>query len=624
MPLSKATWIDIIERSSDAIVVAKPNLDIVYANRAAYTLLGVSTGLEGRGLLAFVSPIHHQSLNGMTVGVSRTGEPTIPRWIPIQMRTESGRIQGVQVSLTPLKGDQYATLCFTCRLDTPDPRLQLLACAPDTLFLVSKEGRIEYANERAIETFGYALSALVGQPIEMLLPERYQKAHHQQRASYVKNPSPRPMGLGRQLTARTKDGSEFAAEVALSPVLVGDRNLTGVAVRDVTQKRLTDLRINTVHRVEALGRLAGGIAHDLNNILTAVLGFADSAREGLVGSTDFVNVDSDIGEIVIAGQRAKELIEKLLAFSRSRPAEPVVVDVNEALAALSPMLNRLLGSSIEYHTSLASDLWRTRIDPGAIEQVLVNLCVNAKDAMPKGGRLLVETSNVTIDATHGAALDVVTQPGDYVLLAVSDTGEGMDAETQKHIFEPFFSTKGPGEGTGLGLSTCYGLVTQAAGFIWVYSEVGRGTTFKVYLPRTSAEAAPREPTLWPQALTGSETILVAEDDPQVLAVTGRTLRKYGYHVLEARGWEEALEVCRGYVGSIDLLVTDVIMPGMNGRDLANEVVSRRPGVRVLFMSGYTDNVIVHHGIVDNNVNFISKPFAPESLAQRVRQLLRSG
>ena len=371
--------------------------------------------------------------------------------------------------------------------------------------------------------------------------------------------------------------------------------------------------------MEAIGSLAGGIAHDFNNLLSVILSYTEFALGALPPDT---SLRSDLTEVHKAGERAATLTRQLLAFSRKQVLQPVPLDLNHSASDLETMLRRILGEHIEYTHVLAPDLGVTVADPGQIEQVLMNLVINARDAMPNGGKLTIETRNVDLDDTY-AARHVSVTPGQYVQLSVSDTGFGMSEETRGRVFEPFFTTKEQGKGTGLGLSTVYGIVKQSGGNIWVYSELGRGTTFKIYLPRAfgleaQATSRPATPDIQPGR---GETILVVEDEPALRSVVVRTLEEAGYTVLQADGGEAALDVNKRHDGPLDLLVTDVVMPRMGGGTLAQSLRTSRPGLEVLYMSGYTDNTIVHHGVNEPGTGFLGKPFSAAQLTQKVREVL---
>jgi signal transduction histidine kinase len=393
--------------------------------------------------------------------------------------------------------------------------------------------------------------------------------------------------------------------------------------RETSERRRTEAtllqreeQLRQAQKLEAIGRLAGGISHDFNNLLSVILSYG----EGMLAAPDLPSgCRADLEEIVKAGERAAALTRQLLAFSRQQVLEPRQLDLNEVLTGFERMLGRLLGEDIDLRLALAPGIGAVHADRGQIEQLVLNLVINARDAMPAGGNLTIETRDVELDEAYANDhFDVV--PGPYVLLGVSDTGVGMDRETQAKVFEPFFTTKPPGKGTGLGLSTVFGIVKQSGGSIWIYSEPGRGTTFKIYLPRVRA-AARDETGARAATPRGSETILLVEDDVQVRAVASRILSRGGWTVLESASAADAVRIAREHPAPIDLLLTDVIMPGMNGRQVADAILAVRPGTRILFMSGYTDDVVLHHGGLEPDVDFVQKPLTPEHLARKVRQVL---
>ena len=380
--------------------------------------------------------------------------------------------------------------------------------------------------------------------------------------------------------------------------------------------RRTEERLRQVQKMEAVGQLAGGVAHDFNNLLTVILGNVEELEETLSPADP---AREPIAEIEAAGQRAADLTRQLLAFSRRQVLEPRTVALNDLVRGAERMLRRLIGEDIELTLALSPHLDPCLLDPGQLEQVLLNLVVNARDAMPRGGQILIETANVTLDAAYAAEHPEVT-PGPYVRVTVSDTGTGFTADVRARIFEPFFTTKP--EGTGLGLSTVYGIVRQSGGTIWVYSEPGQGTVFKVYFPSTAGQ--PRrtgEPTPVVPATRGTETILVVEDDDRVRSIVASMLRRGGYHVLQASNGGEALLLCEEHPLSIHLLLTDVVMPKLNGRKLAERLRRIRPDLRVIFMSGYTENAIVHHGVLDPGLDFLAKPISSHVLLAKVREVL---
>ncbi|MGC9950514.1 MAG: response regulator [Bryobacteraceae bacterium] len=373
-------------------------------------------------------------------------------------------------------------------------------------------------------------------------------------------------------------------------------------------------------KMEAVGRLAGGVAHDFNNLLTVITGYAELLLAR--GETEPARRTA-LEEIQRAAERGGALTHQLLAFSRGQPFTPRMVQLNTLLVRMEKMLSRLIGEDVELITVAGAEPATIRTDPGQLEQVVMNVVVNARDAMPGGGKLIIETANAQVDQTY-AGPNVDLKPGSYVVLSISDTGMGMDADTQVHLFEPFFTTKGPGKGTGLGLATAYGIVKQSGGAISVYSEPGRGTTVKIYLPSAEAKAAAEGTAQTPAAaLRGSETILVLEDEARVRKLVCEVLAGRGYQVLEAVRGEEAIRMAAEHHGSVHLLLTDVVMPEMSGPQVLEQIRARHPNMKVLFMSGYTDEAMVHHGILDSGAPFLQKPFLPDALARKVREVLTS-
>jgi PAS domain S-box-containing protein len=430
-------------------------------------------------------------------------------------------------------------------------------------------------------------------------------------------------GHGRQeVTWRRNDGRVITVRLSGRPVYApgGKIEAYEFIAEDVTGQRALEERLRQAQKMEAVGRLAGGVAHDFNNLLTAILGSTELMLEALPADDPG---REEANEIRKAAVRAADLTRQLLAFSRQQVLEARVLDLNALMANLEKMLGRLIGEDIRFRFVPGSPLGSVRADPGQLEQVIVNLAVNARDAMPDGGTLTIETANVDVDEAY-AREQATVEAGHYVLLAVTDTGFGMDRETQARLFEPFFTTKALGKGTGLGLATVYGIVKQSGGYIWVYSEPGHGTSFKVYLPRVDAPAESLEPAPASSGvLGGSETVLVAEDEEAVRHLARRVLESRGYTVLVAASGPEALRLAEGREGPIHLLVTDVVMPEMGGRELAQRLVAPRPAMRILFVSGYTDAAIMQQGVLTPGAAFLQKPFTPDSLARKVRDVLDS-
>ena len=389
-----------------------------------------------------------------------------------------------------------------------------------------------------------------------------------------------------------------------------------VVSRDVSERKTLEGQLQQAAKMEAIGRLAGGVAHDFNNLLTIINGYAELLLDKFAADKQ---VGGQLKQIQDAGERAASLTRQLLAFSRRQVLAPQVLDLNAVVSNVEKMLRRLIGEDVKLRTVLDPALGRVKADSGLIEQVIINLAVNARDAMPSGGNLTIETSNVELDESY-ARNHVTVKPGPYVMLAVGDTGVGMTLETKTHIFEPFFTTKE--KGTGLGLATVYGIVKQSGGSIWLYSELGQGTVFKVYLPTVSESPAAKGPAKTEtDSASGSETILVVEDEEGVRSLIRLALESAGYKVLETEGTENALATCASYDGPIHLLLTDVVMPKMSGPLVAEKVTSLRPGIKILYMSGYTDDAVVHHGVLSHDMPFIQKPFSPVALRKKIREVL---
>jgi PAS domain S-box-containing protein len=422
---------------------------------------------------------------------------------------------------------------------------------------------------------------------------------------------------------KRKDGTTTVVRVSGRSVSNGREGgvVFELFAEDVTERRALEQQLRQAQKMEAVGRLAGGIAHDFNNLLMVISGYTEFLLERL-GSAPELRAPAQ--EIASAAERASSLTRQLLAFSRKQMLAPKIVDLNDVVTENIKMLTRMIGEDIDLVMVPGPNLWAVRADSGQIEQVIMNLAVNARDAMPSGGKLTIEITNVTLDDAY-ARMHAPLQPGDYVMVAISDTGAGMDTETQSHIFEPFFTTKGP-KGTGLGLSTVYGIIKQSGGYIWVYSEVGRGTTFKIYLPRVAstgqALTAPVASTVQHHNVEpGTETVLLVEDEANLRYLARQYLEKQGYKVIEAADGAVAMQIAVAHEGVIHLLLTDVIMPGMNGRELAQRISEIRPNVKILYMSGYTENVVGHNGMLDAGVRLLQKPFNLRDLKSKVREVL---
>ena len=481
--------------------------------------------------------------------------------------------------------------------------------ASDGIISADERGDHLEVNPRMLEMLGFTREEFLGQNIQDLIPKE-----DRSRQPWLFDRDQREI-FHKELRFLRRDGSSLEVEISMSRL---ENGRVQAIVRDVGERKRLEAQLRQSQKLEAVGRLAGGVAHDFNNLLTVILGHSDLALSGMETGD---RRRRDIEDIREAGARAAVLTNQLLAFSRKQVLQPKVLNVNNAVANLTKMLGRLISSNIELVTRFHPEPWRTKVDPGQLDQVILNLALNARDAMPLGGTLVLETGNYKI---HSGRLTEHPEvpPGDYVMLAVSDTGSGMDAETRSHLFEPFFTTKEPGKGTGLGLSTVYGIIRQSGGQIVVSSEPGRGTTMKVFLPRAieKSEAVPQRDEYQPLPL-GNETVLLAEDDERVRSLTASVLGQLGYQVLEAADGEAALQIARGHRGEIHLLFTDMVMPKMGGNDLAAEILRDRPAIKVLVCSGYTGDAAAPQAVLDPSVPFLQKPFTPRTLAVKVREAL---
>ena len=594
----------------------------------------------GRGLTDYVlrtatpllvTPEVHRDLERRGE-VELIGAPSLD-WIGVPLQA-GGRAIGVLVAQTYAAGARYgerekdilhfvSTQVATAierkrgeaQLRESETRYRLLFDAnPQAMWVYDNETLQFLAiNEAAIRRYGYSRAEFLAMTLWDIRPpaehERFKEALRTRTLT---------ARLVQNLRHRRKDGTVIEVEIAVDAIDFAGRPASLVSVQDVTERKQLEAQLRQSQKIEAVGLLAGGIAHDFNNLLTAITGYSELLLEDL-GAQDPRRLD--VEEIRKAAWRAAALTQQLLAFSRKQVLQPQVLDLNEVVANAEKLLRRLIGENITLRTSLDPALDATTADPAQLDQVIVNLAVNARDALPQGGQLLLETKNVDIDIAYAAGHEGVAA-GPYVMLAVSDTGVGMDEATKARLFEPFFTTKEPGKGTGLGLSTVYGIVKQTGGSIWVYSEPGKGATFKIYLPRVAAKARPiGSSPAKVDVPQGTETILLVEDEPALRAVARRALERHGYVILEAPEGQTALAIAAAHTGPLDLVLTDVVMPGMSGRDMAVRLAASHPGLRVLYMSGYTDDAIVQHGVLEAGIQFLQKPFTPNALARKVREVL---
>ena len=479
--------------------------------------------------------------------------------------------------------------------------------ATNAIFLENEAHQILDANKAASDLFGYSHKEFM----QLKSSQLYHKLNFKEIAS-------RPKKIPIEVIAVHKNGKQLAIDIAIAPLSTDNGKLYLSMVRDISEKKLLERQLYQSQKMEAIGRLAGGVAHDFNNLLTVIRGYSELIQLGLDNDAPTFH---RIKQIDHACDRAESLTRQLLAFSRRQILQPKIINLNDLIRDMEKMFNRIIGEDVTLLTHLNSKLGKIETDPGQIEQVILNLVVNARDAMPTGGTILIETDNVVLDRTARRKHPEIIE-GEYVRVSISDTGTGIDKETQAHIFEPFFTTKKEGEGTGLGLATVYGIIKQSNGFIWVYSEPGHGTAFKVYLPRCESEAPPEKKidTEKPN-LIGNETILVVEDELDVRQLVCETLEMMNYQVIEASNGQDALKIVKKGHHKIQMVLTDVVMPEMSGKQLIDAIGKLDKKMKVLFMSGYTENTIVHKGVLESGTNFIQKPFTPAALIKKVREVL---
>ena len=618
----------IVESSEDAIIGKTLDGTITAWNVGAERLFGwPSSEAIGRPVGFHIPPDRHDEMRVILAKIRR-GE-SIKQLETVRLRKNGARME-VSLSISSIHGAAGEVVGASSiarditernhaekELRKSEERFRRLFDSNTIGISVAElSGKVLEANDAYLAMIGYSREELLSGVVRWdgMTPAEYrfkdQIAVEQLQRTGVAQPYEKEL--------IRKDGTRRPLLIGIAMLEASEKSIIAYTV-DLSERRKLEEQFRQAQKMEAVGQLAGGVAHDFNNLLTVILGYSDLLAAKLdPGTRRFEELD----EIRMAGERAASLTRQLLAFSRQQVLERKVLDVNDLIADLEKMLRRLIGEDVQLVTVLSPALRRVNADAGQLEQVIVNLAVNARDAMPRGGRLTIETANVELDEACSSRHATV-QPGSYVMIAVSDTGVGMNGETLAHMFEPFFTTKERGKGTGLGLATVYGIVKQSGGSVWVYSEVGKGTTFKIYLPRAEEGArAEPVPAAEPVSLAGSETVLLVEDEESVRALSCTILKSFGYTVLEAASGKEGLEVARAYPQPIHLLLTDVVMPEMGGSDLASRLEALRPELRVLYISGFTDDAVFRNGLLEKERVFLQKPFTPETLAGKVREALR--
>jgi len=621
----------ITEGTSDAIFVKDLQGRYVMVNSAGARNLGLSVqDVIGRNAIDLHGPEHGREImerdskimqageaktfeeQGAMDGIARTYHST-----KAPFRDASGKIVG----LLGISRDITERKLAEEELRRSQQKLRIhLEHTPLAVVEWDLDFRVTAWNPSAERIFGYSRQEAIGQRGSFIVHPQFRERVDQVWQTLLQQKgATHNAGENDNIT---KDGRVISCEWYNTPLVDESGRVLGVAslVQDVTERVALEERLRQSQKMEAVGRLAGGVAHDFNNLLTVILGYSQILADGVPAGSRLAD---STAQIKSAADRASGITRQLLAFSRKQVLSPRVINLNDIVLNLDSLLRRLIGEDVEVVTMPSNDLGSVKADPGQIEQVIMNLALNARDAMPHGGKLTLETANAQLDDSYSQR-HLPAEPGRYVMLAVTDTGHGMSPETQARIFEPFYTTKEVGKGTGLGLSMVYGIVKQSGGYIWVYSEPDRGTSFKIYLPRVDEPAESAGAQSRPKSVQrGTETVLLVEDDPQLRQLSSSVLTHCGYRMLVASSPEEGIEICRANHRDIRLLVTDVVMPRMNGRQLAEQIQQVSPNVKVLYISGYTNNAIVHYGVLDPGLSFLPKPFTLSALVAKVREVLDS-
>jgi two-component system cell cycle sensor histidine kinase/response regulator CckA len=633
----------IIRSSHDAVIGNTLDLKITSWNPGAERLYGYTAAeAVGRHIEMLIPESDRERETAAMAAVARGDR--VERYQAWRMRKDGSPVE-VSLTMSPVcdRNGAIVGVATVARDLTERQRADmrfrgLLEAAPDAMVCVDAEGLIKLVNAQTERLFGYGRDELLGQPVEILVPDQARDRHLGHRADYAADPLSRPMGANMQLAGRRRDGSTFPAEVSLAAMGTEEGLLVTAVVRDVTERlelaaereRLrtqaerdkVERQLHQSQRLESLGQLAGGVAHDFNNLLGVISNytvFVDEEVASQLPGERGEAVRADIRQILQAAERAAGLTHQLLAFARQEVIKPRVLNINAVVEGVEQLLIRTLGEHIELTTDLASDLRPVLADPGQIEQVLVNLAVNARDAMPGGGKLTIQTANTDIDETMADLSEL--PPGQYAAVKVSDTGTGIPKDVLARVFEPFFTTKAKGHGTGLGLATVYGIINQAGGCLRIYSEPGMGTLLTALLPATGQDLAIAPAPLAHPPHGDGEMVLVVEDEPAMREVSRRILARNGYRVVAAASGPDALRILACELEHIDVLLTDVIMPQMQGRELADKIRILQPAALVVFMSGYTQGLLSQQGVLEPGVHLVEKPFSEDTLLNKLHEVL---
>ena len=620
----------IVESSHDAIIGESLEGNILSWNLGAERLYGYSAAEALGKPLSILAPPNHATAILEVLEKVKQGE-RLEQFETLRMRKDGKQIN-VALTVSPIKdaigkivGASIIARDITARkraeeaLSRSEARARRLIDSNIIGIAIGDlDGRLLDANNAFLKIVAYTRADVLSGKMrwDTMTPPEYHNSDRQA-VDQLRNAG---VAAPWEKEFFRKDGSRVSVLIGVTTLATKEEDIECISfVIDISERKQLEVQLRQAQKMEAIGRLAGGVAHDFNNLLAVILGYSDVVLDALPPDHPAVKKVEMIRKV---GTSAADLTRQLLSFSRQQMLQPRVLNLRDIVEGTQGLLSRLIGDDIQMSTSLEPSLGYVKADPGQIEQVLVNLIVNARDAMPQGGRVRIEAHNVVLDDSYVEAHKPVI-PGPYVMLAVEDAGCGMDRKTQSRVFDPFFTTKEVGKGTGLGLATVYGIVKQSGGYIWVYSELGQGTIFKVYLPRVEQYAQETEPTEPVQLITQNcETILLAEDSASLREMAREYLKSVGYTVLEAASGAEALQKARDFHGTIHLLLTDVIMPAMSGPELAGQMTSLRPGIKIIFTSGYTDDAIARQGVLDPAVPFIQKPYRPKALARKIREVLR--